>query len=369
MKKRGFTLVELLAVIVILAIIALIAVPIVLNIINDSKSSSQKESINMYGKAVEEAAANYLLNNPNDEDITLAKIQKYINYSGEKIECTDTKIYSNGKIYLGKCSVGGTEVTYTYGEKEKTLCTLAEDTGESGLSIGDKYTYDVNSTDTFNFYVLSIEGDKVNLIMDRNICNDGTIEYTSGNNYCRYAWYSSANNNTYGPTTVMAELYAGTKDWDNVSDMIMNYTDENNGTATDMGYTSIITSNGVTTITGKPESNTTTVGTSSKPLKARLPKQSEVMGAGCTTSNGSCPVWLMENMTYYNVSNDKYSMNNNSEAYQNQIYGYWLLSSYPGYSDHASYVNYNGRVFDNYTTYGKYGARPVITVSTSDLSN
>ena len=36
-KNKGFTLVELLAVIVILALIALIATPIILNVINDAK--------------------------------------------------------------------------------------------------------------------------------------------------------------------------------------------------------------------------------------------------------------------------------------------------------------------------------------------
>lgn len=54
MKKRsGFTLVELLAVIVILAIIALIATPIILNIINDTKKSSIKQSAIGYVDAVE----------------------------------------------------------------------------------------------------------------------------------------------------------------------------------------------------------------------------------------------------------------------------------------------------------------------------
>ena len=54
MINKGFTLIELLAVIVILAIIALIAVPIVLHIIEDSKKSSQEESIKMYAKAIED---------------------------------------------------------------------------------------------------------------------------------------------------------------------------------------------------------------------------------------------------------------------------------------------------------------------------
>ena len=46
--KKGFTLIELLAVIVILAIIALIAVPVVIHIINDSKKSSEEQSVELY---------------------------------------------------------------------------------------------------------------------------------------------------------------------------------------------------------------------------------------------------------------------------------------------------------------------------------
>ena len=57
MRKKGFTLIELLAVIVILAIIALIATPIILNIISDTKEESNKRSVELYGKAVEQAIA------------------------------------------------------------------------------------------------------------------------------------------------------------------------------------------------------------------------------------------------------------------------------------------------------------------------
>ncbi len=53
--KRGFTLVELLAVITILAIIALIATPIVLDIIEDSKKQSYIISAENYVRAVEQA--------------------------------------------------------------------------------------------------------------------------------------------------------------------------------------------------------------------------------------------------------------------------------------------------------------------------
>ena len=50
--KKGFTLVELLAVITILAIIAIIATPTVLNIIEESKIESLKVSTSEYIKAV-----------------------------------------------------------------------------------------------------------------------------------------------------------------------------------------------------------------------------------------------------------------------------------------------------------------------------
>ena len=63
MKNKGFTLIELLAVIVILAIIALIATPIILNIISDTKEESNKRSVELYGKAVEQAIAKFQLNN------------------------------------------------------------------------------------------------------------------------------------------------------------------------------------------------------------------------------------------------------------------------------------------------------------------
>ena len=53
--KKGFTLIELLAVIVILAIIAIIAVTIIIHIINDTKTSSGKETVKLYMDTVKKA--------------------------------------------------------------------------------------------------------------------------------------------------------------------------------------------------------------------------------------------------------------------------------------------------------------------------
>ena len=119
MKNRAFTLIELLAVIVILAIIALIVVPIVLNIINDSKKSADERSIELYGKAVENAILNYQLKNMDDTEITFEKIKSYVKYNGNEIICGDTIINNNGSVYLNNCSLDGTKIEYTYGSLEQ----------------------------------------------------------------------------------------------------------------------------------------------------------------------------------------------------------------------------------------------------------
>ena len=53
LKRHGYTLIELLAVIIVLAIIALIATPITIKIINRSKDNAAKQSVENYAHAVE----------------------------------------------------------------------------------------------------------------------------------------------------------------------------------------------------------------------------------------------------------------------------------------------------------------------------
>lgn len=70
MKKKGFTLVELLAVIVILAIIAVIATPIILGVIEKSKKGAAKNSAQGYIEAVEKQIAINLLDEDTINEIT-----------------------------------------------------------------------------------------------------------------------------------------------------------------------------------------------------------------------------------------------------------------------------------------------------------
>ena len=73
--KKGFTLIELLAVIVILAIIAVIATPIVLNIIENTKMSAFKSTINGINRAIQIYASNQ------------------INFAGENFDFFSVNIY------------------------------------------------------------------------------------------------------------------------------------------------------------------------------------------------------------------------------------------------------------------------------------
>ena len=108
MKKKGFTLIELLAVIVILAIIALIAVPIVLDVIKDSRESSQLRSAEFYVEAVVESVAREKMNNttynPSTCEIKNKKLycdgikeELYVDVKGEK-PTNGSIIISNGEI-------------------------------------------------------------------------------------------------------------------------------------------------------------------------------------------------------------------------------------------------------------------------------
>ena len=146
LNKKAFTLIELLAVIVILAIIALIAVPIILNIVNNSKQSSDERSVELYGKAVANAIAKGELNGhriveanykSSDDGRTLTytdtstSITTTINveYNGSNVKCTTNQVYSDGQIYLSGCKVGNGTREYIYGTKSNVHTLTANANG------------------------------------------------------------------------------------------------------------------------------------------------------------------------------------------------------------------------------------------------
>jgi len=83
-KEKGFTLIELIAVLVIMAIIALMVTPLVMNIIRKARVSADKRSVDAYGRSIELAIAGYLLDTVK---FPTEVSQLTIEYSGNKVEC------------------------------------------------------------------------------------------------------------------------------------------------------------------------------------------------------------------------------------------------------------------------------------------
>ena len=115
--KKGFTLVELLAVIVILAVIALITIPAVMKMIDTSTMNSYRRSVDLYGKAVTNGIISYesdMVEKGKKIDVSFQNIIDYIEYEGNDVECNRKIIYSDKTILLTECSV---EDELVYGEK------------------------------------------------------------------------------------------------------------------------------------------------------------------------------------------------------------------------------------------------------------
>ena len=142
LRKKGFTLIELIAVLVIMAILALIVTPLVMNIIRKARIAADKRIIDAYGRSIELAIAGYLLDNgkfPTSID------QLTIEYSGSVVVCSTTKLNSDSSIYLTGCKVNNRDVNYAYGiDKSPSYTTY---------SVGDIVNYN-----DIDFYVIKDSG-------------------------------------------------------------------------------------------------------------------------------------------------------------------------------------------------------------------
>ena len=144
-NKKAFTLIELIAVLVILAILVLIVTPIVLNIIRHAKESANKRSVDAYGKSIELAVANYLLDK-GEFPTNISDLE--IEYSGKEVICNISLLNEDSSVYLSECKVGSSDVKdkntsdgwYHYGSTKVTY---------KSYKIGDEVTYN-----GINFYVI-----------------------------------------------------------------------------------------------------------------------------------------------------------------------------------------------------------------------
>ncbi len=202
MKKKAFTLIELIALLVILAILALIVTPLVMNIIRKARISADKRSIDAYGKSIELAIASYLIDEgkfPTDMS------QLSIEYTGDEVVCTTTQLNSDSSVYLSGCTVAGRNVDgYTYGKEE----VITYD----AYSVGNEVTYNnvdyyvIKDSSTFESTVTLLKAEPLSY-EEVQIYSEGTGAQTSNENgYGGMKYHSESRDysNSYVKNTVDA---------------------------------------------------------------------------------------------------------------------------------------------------------------------
>ena len=327
-KNKGFTLVELLAVIVILALIALIATPIILNVINDAKKQAAKDSAYGYMDAVEKYIVSSELEDKSIKDGTYSV--EYLNSMGVSVKGSTP---DNGNIEIKNSSVKSYDIgidgyEVSNGEVKKVSTTKSFKNGTAvyyNPETGNKCSKEAAKSTTgtksgcMKWYVFNDkEGNAtVNVILDHN-----TTAIVACN--------STVNNSEMKEVKIALEN--DTKEWKNTA--------------------RLITANEVAKITGNTGFDATQTGQSWFYLDSNNQTQT------ASSTNKSKYAWLFD----YTIGCTNYGCNTSDSSTR----GYWTSSPYKGTSTVAWLVNQIGSLNHTYMT-GNNGIRPVITISKSNI--
>ena len=183
-KRRGFTLIELIAVLVIMAIIALIVTPLVMSIIRKAKISARKRSVDAYGRSVELAIASHLLDTgtfPTNEELPNLQIE----YSGSTVVCNVMAMKENGGLYLSECKVNNVDVKdsstddgwYHYGTRDLTNEEFVDMYGDALKNASLAY-FNTNGNSVEDYRTLTIDYKGKTVACDVTVNYDGTIYMT-----------------------------------------------------------------------------------------------------------------------------------------------------------------------------------------------
>ena len=323
-KNKGFTLVELLAVIVILALIALIATPIILNVINDAKKQAAKDSAYGYMDAVEKYIVSSELEDKSIQDGTyrVEELNKKISVKGStpdngniEIKNSSVKSYdigidgyvvSNGevkKVSTTKSFKNGTAVYYNPETENK--CSKEEAKSTIGTKSGCMKWYVFNDK----------EGNAtVNVILDHNTT-------------ARVAWNSTGNNSEM--KEVADALKKDTRTWKNT--------------------TRLITANEVAKITGNTGFDANKENQDWFCLDTNQPDTTSY----CAKAQGTSEyAWLFD----YTYECTNYGCNTSDLS----TWGYWTSTS-------SWHVSRFGHLSNTNANYADSGVRPVITISKANI--
>ena len=332
-KNKGFTLVELLAVIVILALIALIATPIILNVINDAKKQAAKDSAYGYMDAVEKYIVSSELEDKSIKDRTYSVEE--LNSMGVSVKGStpdngnieiknssvksydigiDGYVVRNGKVdkvSTTKSFKNGTAVYYN--PETETKCKSSEAVSTTGKNSGCMKWYVFNDK----------EGNAtVNVILDHNTTAGVAYNSTGSNSEMK---------------EVKKALENDTKDWKNTA--------------------RLITANEVAKITGNTGFDASKTGQDWFCLDTN---QSDTTNR-CSKAQGTSEyAWLFD----YTNECTNYGCNVSDSS----NWGYWTSIPYKDNSTYAWHVYRVGSLYNYYVFDKAIGVRPVITISKSNIS-
>ena len=108
-NNKGFSAIELLAIIIILTIITLISIPIVLNAVNNEKKIQNRKSIDIYGENIEIAFERYKNSHDGVFSSNIDELKEYMTVD-TKIKCEVIEITETGGVHLSDCSVNGEKI-------------------------------------------------------------------------------------------------------------------------------------------------------------------------------------------------------------------------------------------------------------------
>ena len=431
MNKKGFTLVELLAVIVILSIILVIAVPSVNRYIKQSKEKAYKVQISELLDAVESYANmnNEILPENDDEviKITLGQLKiegivkndtknpyndkffddtltfiikkKGNRYTYEIDEDTikvrettnnspSIKLTGNTVVYYSINSSYQEEGSSAYDYNGKVISDVNVDSSSLDMSVKGVYYIKYTATDSYGttttIYrnVVVRDGAVSNLVSGRVYyynpvtnakCTSAEAVSTTGTKTGCMKWYSILDNGTSDNITLLLDHNTtAAVAWASKADYIAA-----GGTEAEYGSYGN-NSKGPITLLKQLKSDTSSWN---KSINARLIEAREI--ATITGNNG----WTAGGSDYYFHDNtqtqytgaagtNKYAwlFDNTKDCTEfgcnvadSSTYGYWTNTACSDISFYAWYVNYYGNLNDSNVNYTD-GVRPVVTISKSIIS-
>ncbi len=178
MKKKGFTLVELLAVIVILAVIALIATPMIMDVIEKSRRGAAIESVN----GILEAAENYQLESMlegEEYQQTIDLTSDILTYKGSKSSKGTLVIGENNQMSI-IAQIGKYCIQKDYNDESPKVVDKEECRFDSKVTIminGNSQEKEIGTSTTTTIDLSSVDISNVSNVS----CNKGAVPTLENN--------------------------------------------------------------------------------------------------------------------------------------------------------------------------------------------